>query len=171
MRLLKTSRKRISYIPVSIESWNKKQEEFDCFCDQLQALSQVMTGLISWSICLSWQHPQFILNSKFHQYAHIFSLALCNPDNKSVLSLPSHSRPSLLHLFKKQSLKLEHYLHYQDLLIFSFFFFHWNTKQLLHQCRCVWELWEPSILIPDYTHTSQFQFQWLKVMWMAKSNR
>lgn len=121
MRLLKTSIKKISYIPVSIKSWNKKQEEFDCFCDQLQALSQVATGLISWSLCLSWQHPQFILNNKFHQDVHIFSLALCNPDNKSVLGLPSHSRPSLLHLFKKQSLKLEHYLHYQDLLIFSFF--------------------------------------------------
>lgn len=30
--------------------------------------------LNSWSICLSWQHPQFMLNNKFCQSVHVFLL-------------------------------------------------------------------------------------------------
>lgn len=55
--------------------WNRKQG-LDCFRDQFQALSQVVTGWISWSPFLSWQHPRFILNKKFCQSVHVFQL-LC----------------------------------------------------------------------------------------------
>lgn len=55
--------------------WNRKQG-LDCFHEQLQALSQVMAGWISWSPFSSWQHPQFRLNNKFCQSVHVFPL-LC----------------------------------------------------------------------------------------------